>query len=102
MEKRVGRQGMLQSRGRMNALTVVRDRCARLPSGLRKLAKGEISKFDITFFAILLLDDPGTAHIQPHRHTHRIDGNFMLISLCNVNHIYISALLRRSAGAEER
>ena len=75
---------------------------ARLPTGLRKLAKGEISKFDITFFAILLLDDPGTAHIQPHRHTHRIDGNFMLISLCNVNHIYISALLRRSAGAEER
>jgi hypothetical protein len=26
----------------------------------------------------------------------------MLISLCNVNRIYISALLRRSAGAEER
>ena len=75
---------------------------ARLPTGLPNLAKGEISKFDITFFAILLLDDPGTAHIQPHRHTHRIDGNFMLISLCNVNHIYISALLRRSAGAEER
>ena len=75
---------------------------ARLPTGLPNLAKGEINKFDIPFFAILLLDDPGTAHIQPHRHTHRIDGNFMLISLCNVNHIYISALLRRSAGAEER
>ena len=75
---------------------------AQLPAGLPKLAKGEINKLDITFYAILLLDDPGTAHIQPHRHTHRIDGNFMLISLCNVNHIYISALLRRSAGAEER
>ena len=75
---------------------------ARLPSGLPKLAKGEINKFDITFFAILLLDDPGIAHIQPHRHTHRINGNFMLISLCNVNRIYISALLRRSAGAAER
>ena len=75
---------------------------ARLPTGLPKLAKGEINKFDITFFAILLLDDPGIAHIQPHRHTHRINGNFMLISLCNVNRIYISALLRRSAGAAER
>ena len=75
---------------------------ARLPTGLPKLAKGEINKFDITFFAILLLDDPGIAHIQPHRHTHRINGNFMLISLCNVNRIYISALLRRSAVAAER
>jgi hypothetical protein len=34
---------------------------ARLPTGLPKLAKGEINKFEITFFAILLLDDPGIA-----------------------------------------
>ena len=27
-------------------------------SGLEKLAKGEIDKFDITFFALLLVDDP--------------------------------------------
>jgi hypothetical protein len=37
---------------------------ARLPTGLPKLAKGEINKFDITFFAILLLDDPGIAHMK--------------------------------------
>lgn len=44
------------------ALNVVRDRCS-IAAGLPKLAKGEINKLDITFYAILLLDDPGMARM---------------------------------------
>ena len=59
---------------------------ARLLAGLPKLARGETNKFDITFFAILLLDDPGMkyicsdTHMQIHVHVHA--GNVMQCEPC--------------------
>jgi len=72
---------------------------ARLLAGLPKLARGETNKFDITFFAILLLDDPGMKHIQPGTHMQTM-RTFMLGTSCHVN--YIVGLVRRPAGAKKR